>query len=162
MKKTWHIQERFFTVGVILLFCGFRSYAVSLSEGNYNEYVVISAEKTFSSPNNHLIITSEDIFTKSTENEFDPKVIAGKWKWVSGQELEIFANGTSKTWLNGVQINSGTWVCNDKVLQSYTFRLDQGGWVDQVTLSADYNTISGKNQQGSVLSGTRISHFQLP
>jgi hypothetical protein len=90
-------------------------------------------------------------------SDFDPEVIAGKWNWVSGQQLEIFPDGTLKVWLNGSQINSGSWVCTDINARSYTFRHQQGGWIDNVVLSADYKTITGRNQVGSSLAGTRIS-----
>jgi len=93
----------------------------------------------------------------SEVTDFDPRIIAGKWNWVSGQQLEIFTDGTLKVWLNGSQINTATWICTDKNTRSYTFHHQQGGWIDNVILSGDFNTLTGRNQQGSSLSGTRIS-----
>jgi hypothetical protein len=88
--------------------------------------------------------------------DFDLRVIAGKWNLVSGQQLEIFTDGTLKVWLNGSQINTASWECTDKNTRSYTFHHQQVGWADNVILSGDFNTLTGKNQQGSSLSGGRI------
>ena len=101
-------------------------------------------------------VSVTEMQVRADQEGFNPKVIAGKWNWVEGQQLEVFADGTSKTWLNGSQINSGTWVCTDKNERRYTFRHNQGGWVDHLVLSSDFNTLTGQNLQGFVLTGTRI------
>ncbi len=86
---------------------------------------------------------------------FNPAVIAGVWNWVSGQELHIKADGTSTTWLNGRQINSGKWECTDRKTQHFVFRLAEGGFVDNVALSQDFNSLNGTNNQGYAIHGTR-------
>src|ERR1035437_10206165 len=89
----------------------------------------------------------------SRQGMFNPAVIAGEWNWVSGQELHINADGTSTTWLNGSQINSGRWECTDRNTRHYIFRLAKGGYVDNLDLSQDFNSLSGNNSQGSSLHG---------
>ncbi len=136
MKRIGHLLRWTLSTMMLILFFNLSSQSISLCNEKCN-----------------------DCF--GTQDEFDPTIIAGKWKWVEGQELEVFANGTSKTWLNGNQINSGTWVCTDKGERRYTFRLDQGGWVDEIVLSSDYSKLTGKNQQGLSLSGYRISPLNV-
>jgi hypothetical protein len=134
-----------------------RRYTFRLNEGGWVDHVALSSDYNTLNGQNQQgnVLTGTRIGNRKSAS-FDPKVIAGRWNWVEGQQLEIFTDGTSKTWLNGSQINSGTWVCTDKNERRYTFRLNEGGWVDHVALSSDYNTLSGQNQQGNVLSGTRI------
>jgi len=75
--------------------------------------------------------------------------IAGRWSWVSGQHLEIFTDGSFEVWSGGTQINTGRWECTDKNSRSYTFRHQQGGWVDNVVISSDFNNLTGNNQHGN-------------
>ena len=97
------------------------------------------------------------LHTTNAQGIFNPAVIAGDWNWVSGQELHIKSDGTSTTWLNGSQINSGRWECTDRNTRHYIFRLAKGGYVDNLDLSQDFNSLSGINSQGSSLHGTRKS-----
>ena len=55
--------------------------------------------------------------------------------------------------LNGAQINSCTWVGLGDGRYRLTHR--SGGYVDTITLSADGRTITGVNNQGYALSGSR-------
>jgi hypothetical protein len=79
--------------------------------------------------------------------------LAGRWNWVSGQTLVIAGDGSFKVYLGSQQINDGQWVS----LGGNSFRLTHrsGGWIDTITLSADGRTISGVNNRGNPLQGSR-------
>lgn len=94
--------------------------------------------------------------TNKGPDRFDPGVIVGKWYWQNSAVLELFPDGTFKAWVDGTQTNSGTWVCTDTNTRSYTLRHQVGGWIDSMVLQEDFNTMNGKNQNGSPVTGTRI------
>jgi hypothetical protein len=95
--------------------------------------------------------------TNSVASNFEPAAIVGLWDWQNGSaQLETFADGTFKAWVNGTQTNSGTWVCTDKNTRSYTLKHQQGGWIDDIVLSPDFKILAGRNQNGNSVTGTRI------
>lgn len=79
--------------------------------------------------------------------------LPGTWAWVSGQQLVVHAIGSCEVFLGGDRINECNWVG----LGNSRFRLTHrsGGWVDEVTLSADGRSIDGINNVGYALHGTR-------
>jgi len=79
--------------------------------------------------------------------------LQGRWDWVAGQTLVISVNGTFEVFKGLAKINEGRWVS----LGGTQFRLTHrnGGWVDTVNLSADGKTISGTNNLGHSVTGTR-------
>jgi hypothetical protein len=79
--------------------------------------------------------------------------LPGRWNWVGDQTLEISANGTFEVFRGLLKINEGKWVS----LGGAQFRLTHytGGWVDTITLSTDGKTISGTNNRGNPVRGTR-------
>jgi hypothetical protein len=133
-----------------------RSYTIHHQQGGWVDKVILSGDFNTLTGKNQQGFSLSGTRISGGVVGFDPKVISGKWNWVSGQQLEIFADGTLKVWLNGSQINTASWECTDKNTHSYTFHHQQGGWIDKVILSSDFNTLTGKNQQGSSLSGGRI------
>ena len=79
--------------------------------------------------------------------------LPGRWEWVAGQTLEISANGTFEVFEGLAKINEGQWVSLGGAEFRFTHR--NGGWIDTVTLSADGKTISGTNNRGNPVQGTR-------
>lgn len=79
--------------------------------------------------------------------------LPGRYNWVAGQVLVIAPNGTCQVFQNGQQINSCSWVSLGDDRYRLTHR--DGGWVDTITLSADGQVISGVNNRGNPLRGTR-------
>jgi hypothetical protein len=79
--------------------------------------------------------------------------IAGTWAWVSGQVLQVNADGTFQVLLGNSKINEGRWVN----LSGGQYRLthNSGGYVDTVTLSGDSNSLDGTNNLGYHVHGTR-------
>ena len=80
--------------------------------------------------------------------------IVGQWKWVDGQRLAIFGDGTFKVFVGKRQINTGSW--KRRADGAFVFRHKNDGWVDVVSLSKDGLRLSGKNQTGNPLNGTKI------
>jgi hypothetical protein len=72
---------------------------------------------------------------------------------VAGQTLVISPNGTFEVFNGLAKINEGRWVS----LGGAQFRLTHhnGGWVDTITLSSDGKLISGVNNHGNPVRGTR-------
>lgn len=81
--------------------------------------------------------------------------LAGRWNWVAGQTLEIAADGSFKVFEGNRQINSGMATVEGG---RYVLRHANGGWVDTVTLSADGKLLSGTNNAGANVSGTRMAN----
>ena len=79
--------------------------------------------------------------------------LPGHWDWVAGQTLVISANGTFEVFQGLAKINEGKWVS----LGGAQFRLTHrnGGWADTITLSPDGKLISGVNNHGNPVRGTR-------
>ena len=85
--------------------------------------------------------------------ESQPKCndIVGKWKWFVGPELSISAD---HSFTNGE--NSGSWKLTNATERKYMLTWDVGGFVDEVTLSADGRKLAGTNNQKNNVSGERI------
>ncbi len=79
--------------------------------------------------------------------------LPGRWDWVAGQTLVISANGTFEVFQGLTKNNEGKWVS----LGGAQFRLTHrnGGWVDTITLSSDGRVISGTNNRGNPVRGSR-------
>ena len=77
--------------------------------------------------------------------------IVGTWKWFVGPQLSINAD---HSFSNGE--NSGNWELISATERKYTLRWDVGGFVDQVTLSADGKTLTGTNSSQNKVSGERV------
>jgi hypothetical protein len=74
----------------------------------------------------------------------------GKWAWANGGgDVEINSGGTLGR--NGSR-GAGTWSCHDGTI---VLVWNEGGWVDKLSLSADGKSLSGNNQFGVPVSGTR-------
>lgn len=102
------------------------------------------------------------VFLLATAPLAQPDPLVGTWDWVEGQELRVQADGSLTVWLNGSQINSGTWTLTNAVTRTYVLRHRTGGWVDTVSLSADLTRLSGHNNHGSAVSGRRIGPPPTP
>lgn len=79
--------------------------------------------------------------------------LPGRWEWVAGQTLEISANGTFEVFQGLAKINEGRWVSLGGA--EFRFTHSNGGWIDTVTLSADGKTLTGTNNRGNPVQGTR-------
>lgn len=102
-----------------------------------------------------LIILLIILLASTDGSAADTPSVAGTWDWVGGQVLVVLPDQTQKVWWDGNQVNQGTWQILNPATRQYQFKYDNGGWVDTVTLSADGNTLTGTNQQGTSLRGTR-------
>lgn len=77
--------------------------------------------------------------------------IVGTWNWFVGPQLTIKAD---HTFSNGE--NSGKWEVTNATERKYTLRWEVGGFIDEVTLSADGKKLTGSNNQNNNVSGERI------
>ena len=77
--------------------------------------------------------------------------VVGRWKWFNGHVATFRADGTG---------SDGKMECAWKIASGsdrpYELSWSSGKFVDQVTISPDANGLNGKNQNGDVISGTRI------
>jgi hypothetical protein len=76
--------------------------------------------------------------------------VVGTWGWFNpvGSEVKITADGKIIHLVNGAQIDVGNWIpLNSEGLIQINWIT---GWSDQWQLSADGNSMSGKNQNGSM------------
>lgn len=74
--------------------------------------------------------------------------LVGSWRWSNGATVTVNRNGT----FTGGPF-SGTWVATDASQRGFQMTWPKSQ--DTVTLSADYQRISGSNQYGVAISGTR-------
>jgi hypothetical protein len=74
----------------------------------------------------------------------------GEWKWFNGGVITIQQNQTLV--VNGKPV--GKWECTNAARGVLILRWN-AGYVDTMIVTGD--RISGKNQQGAVVSGTRIN-----
>ncbi|HEY1120717.1 MAG TPA: hypothetical protein VGE67_03920, partial [Haloferula sp.] len=83
-------------------------------------------------------------------NSDDP--VIGSWDWFNGHVVELRADGTVKNLNNGW---TATWrhTGNKNGLRLYELTWQGGEYLDKLSLSDD--TISGSNQTGGSISGTR-------
>ena len=81
--------------------------------------------------------------------------IVGNWKWFVGPQLTIKAD---HTFSNGE--NSGNWESKNAPERRYVLRWDVGGFVDEVTLSADGKKLAGTNNNKNGVSGERVGPCQ--
>jgi hypothetical protein len=75
--------------------------------------------------------------------------ILGTWKWFTGAAVKINDNST----FTSSDGNSGIWVCTD--LNTVRMKWRKGGWVDEVRVSNDGRSLSGKNQHGAPINATK-------
>jgi hypothetical protein len=121
-------------------------YRLTHRSGGYVDNVTLSADGTALSGTNNQGFNLRG----SRRNVAD---LAGTWNWVEGQTLVVAAGGTCEVFQGGNKINDCRW----ESLGARQYRLTHrsGGYVDTVTLSADANSLSGTNNQGFNLRGTR-------
>ncbi|MBN1521971.1 MAG: hypothetical protein JW928_05495 [Candidatus Aureabacteria bacterium] len=107
------------------------------------------------------IIEAADVKTKD-ENEIPDKIeelaglisgtkidpVVGRWKWFNNPEIVFKSNGT-------VCLKDGTvaaeWARSENKVTIWWKR----GWIDKLTLSEDGMHLSGRNQWGSRVTGTK-------
>ncbi len=77
--------------------------------------------------------------------------VIGCWHWINNVEVDIRRDGSLS-----VGRFSASWRVSDPERAIYTFIWPQP--MDTVTLSPDGRTLSGTNQYGTAISGTRISN----
>jgi hypothetical protein len=79
----------------------------------------------------------------------DATAIAGSWQWFTGYRVEIDTNGDVRV---GPVV--GDWASEDTAGRRY--RIDwYNGYVDQLTLSGDDNTLDGFNQYDAQVTAWR-------
>jgi C-terminal peptidase prc len=84
----------------------------------------------------------------SGKSRRDP--IVGQWSWFSGYTMTMDEAGTINS------DNANRWNCLDTEKRLYKLSW-QSGFTDTLTLSADGNRLSGNNQKGAEVSGTRLN-----
>ncbi len=72
----------------------------------------------------------------------------GTWSWIAGHTIIFKPGGVMKSLPEGT---AGTWSCQGSTVQVVW----DNGFIDRDSMSADGTQISGTNQFGSALSGTR-------
>lgn len=85
----------------------------------------------------------------------DDTALVGTWSWFNGGTVYFEADGTARGYMGAEQIDSCTWKLMDAADRWYQLTW-QSGWVDQLTLSADGNSLAGYNQAGNYVTGERL------
>lgn len=79
--------------------------------------------------------------------------LLGQWEWFDGQTLVFRANGVAERLDDSSREIS--WSKDPDRELGYIITWDGGSWVDTITLSDDLNGISGMNQNGNTITGSR-------
>ena len=79
--------------------------------------------------------------------------LPGSFDWVAGQFLVVHPQHRVTVYLNGSKINEGPWEYLGG--NRFRFTMEKGGYVDTVELSPDGKYLTGRNNQGTELRGTR-------
>lgn len=135
---------------------GGEQYRLSHRNGGFVDTIGLSRDgNTITGRNNYGNDLRGQRIGSAGSNPPPPPVasLPGRYNWVAGQVLVIAPNGTCQVFQNGQQINSCSWVSLGDDRYRLTHR--EGGWVDTITLSADGQVISGVNNRGNPLRGTR-------
>ena len=91
--------------------------------------------------------------TTSNNNTGSEPWLPGSFDWVAGQFLVVHPQHRITVYLNGSKINEGPWEYLGG--NRFRFTMEKGGYVDTVELSPDGKTLTGRNNQGNELRGTR-------
>jgi hypothetical protein len=91
--------------------------------------------------------------TTTTNNNGSEPWLPGSFDWVAGQFLVVHPQHRVTVYLNGSKINEGPWEYLGA--NRFRFTMEKGGYVDTVELSPDGKTLTGRNNQGNELRGTR-------
>lgn len=83
--------------------------------------------------------------------------IAGTWDWFTGVAVLIKSDHTLFTIHPTLGKMTGTWRCLSDKNRNYqlTWQWQGQTFIDTVWVTPDYNSLSGNNQQGHYISGTR-------
>lgn len=81
--------------------------------------------------------------------------VLGEWLWFNGGLTTLFADGTVTGEHHILPGNNGTWECTDPAKRRFIIKWNQGGWINELTLSGDGKRLDGTNQEGSPVSGRR-------
>ena len=93
----------------------------------------------------------------SNPNGQEPLSVVGTWSWFNGHTVVFHQDGTIDCSYNGVIDNTGTWELTDASSRQYIIHWQVGGWIDQLTLSSDGNSLDGYNREGTHVTGTKNS-----
>ena len=86
---------------------------------------------------------SEDSELRALTNISPDGELPGKWTWYTGATVIIYPNSSFETILNRFKLDSGTW---NRSGNFYFLNWTTGGWIDNLTLSADGMKLTGHNQ----------------
>jgi tetratricopeptide (TPR) repeat protein len=91
--------------------------------------------------------------SRAQEYQDNCAALVGDWDWAFGVSIIVNADGN----LQAIALisNHGTWECTDPAQRKFTLRWVVGGWVDNVTLSADGNKVNAVNNIGLHFQGWR-------
>jgi len=81
--------------------------------------------------------------------------VLGEWLWFNGGLTTLFADGTVTGEHHILPGNNGIWECTDPAKRKFIIKWNQGGWINELTLSGDGKRLDGTNQEGSPVSGRR-------
>ena len=81
--------------------------------------------------------------------------IIGFWAWFTDGVVNISANNTMSTTNDSQGTISGTWECTD-VKGYFTLNWVNGTYVDTLRISEDGKSLSGTNQNGVQVTGTKL------
>jgi len=118
-----------------------KQYAEALSE--FTQALVIF-------PNDSAALSGE---SRAREYQDNCAALVGEWEWAFG--ITVIVSADSNLQAIALISNHGTWECTDPSQRKFTLRWVVGGWVDNVTLSADGNTVDGVNNIGFHFKGWR-------
>jgi hypothetical protein len=78
--------------------------------------------------------------------------IVGTWKWFNGDTISFFADGSSKSVAPNGNVGLGSW----QQFKGSLYALDWGtAYIDSLYMSANGTQLSGYNQQGAHVTGTK-------
>jgi hypothetical protein len=131
---------------------------INWSNGTYIDRLKLNGNKLSGKNQIGTVVTATRILPKKPAPVVSPhknapgvfhKNIVGQWKWFTGGVVTIYSNGKVK----GSDGNYGTWTTNGSQ-NGFIIHWVKNGAIDKVTITG--NHITGKNQNGTVVTATRI------
>ena len=97
---------------------------------------------------------------KAKEFQETCSALVGEWDWIMGSTTIFNADGTMQNIF--ILPNHGSWECTDPSQRRFVLHWESGGWVDNVTLSTDSNTVDAINNIGVRFQGFRKGTHKEP
>lgn len=110
------------------------------------------ATGTYEQPTKELMDYYQKLYGKPTGQDGGGSCSpVGTWSWFNSVTVTINSDGT----ISATNGNTGTWELTDAQKKLFTLNWNNGQFIDSLTLSDDCDFLSGSNQYGGGVSGSR-------